>query len=297
MKKIEFKKILVPVDFTETSDIAMAETISLANRLKAQISLLHVIEYNSYRYSVARELETRLPSIEELETSVRGRMDEIVSEIERESQIKPVVNIVSGNVPAEIINFSRKHKIDLIVMGTHGASGYREMFIGSNAQRLVTLSEIPVLTLLNKINQSGFKNILLPIDNSLHSREKVSLAMQIAELFNAKIHVLGLPDSEDKTELDKFQIKLKSVERIISEDKLPYSTSVVHGKSLAKAAIDYADKNRCDLIVINTGHESEITGIFLGAFHQQIVNHSKIPVLSMKHTPDHYSVDTPGFGI
>src|SRR5204862_8296422 len=117
-----------------------------------------------------------------------------------------------------------------IVMSTHGASSYRAMFIGSNAQRVMTLSDISVLTLLKKIDQSGFKNILLPIDNSLHSREKVKLAMQMAELFKAKIHVIGLPDSEEKKELDKFQIKLKSVERMITEDNLSFSTTVIHEK-------------------------------------------------------------------
>jgi len=297
MKKIELKKILVPVDFTETSDIAMLEAISLANRLNAQVFLIHVLEYNSYRYSVARELETQVPSLEELEAAVREKMNKIVVANKSESGMIPGINVVSGEVPSEIIRFAGEKKIDLIVMGTHGASGYKEMFIGSNAQRVVTLSEIPVLTLLKKIDESGFKNILLPIDNSLHSREKVSMAMLVAELFNAKIHVLGLPDSEDKTVLNKFQVKVKSVEKIISESKLSHSTTIVQGKSLAKAAIDYAENNLCDLIVINTGHESEVTGIFLGAFHQQIVNHTKIPVLSMKHTPDHYSVDTPGFGI
>jgi len=78
---------------------------------------------------------------------------------------------------------------------------------------------------------------------------------------------------------------------------LPYNTSVVYGENLAKKAIKYAAENKCDLIVINTGHESKMTGIFLGAFAQQIVNHSKIPVLSFKHTEGHFYIETPGFGI
>jgi nucleotide-binding universal stress UspA family protein len=59
----------------------------------------------------------------------------------------------------------------------------------------------------------------------------------------------------------------------------------------------YATRSKCDLIVINTGHESKITGIFLGAFAQQIVNYSKIPVLSFKHSKGHLIIETPAYGI
>ena len=295
MKKVELKKILVPVDFTETSDIAMAEAISLAKLLNAKLFLIHVTEFDSFL--IAPDYNIPMPPSEELEAVAKQKLGKVASKIESESGIRPEVHVSSGYVPEEIIQYSKKKNIDLILMGTHGASGSKEMFIGSNAQRVVTLSEIPVLTMQKKTGESGFKNILLPIDNSTHSREKVNLAMLIAELFNAKIHIIGLPDSKEKKELDKFNIKLKSVEKIIAADKLSYSVTMVGGESLAKAATDYAEQNKCDLIVINTGHESAITGIFLGAFHQQIVNHSKIPVLSMKHAADHFIIETPGFGI
>jgi nucleotide-binding universal stress UspA family protein len=182
-------------------------------------------------------------------------------------------------------------------MGTHGTSGYKEFFIGSNAQRVVTLSEIPVLTIQKKIAKSGFKNILIPIDNSLHSREKVNIALIIAGLSRAKIHILGLSDSDYLPESKEINTKLKSVEQVVHTHSLEFLTSVINGKNLSEAALKYASENNCDLIVINTGHESNITGIFLGALAQQIVNHSKIPVLSCKHSEGYSSIETPGFGI
>jgi nucleotide-binding universal stress UspA family protein len=182
-------------------------------------------------------------------------------------------------------------------MGTHGTSGFNELFLGSNAQRVVTLSDIPVLTMQSKLKHSGFKNILIPIDNSLHSREKVNMAILIADVYGAILHIIGLLDSDDIEVLNKINIKIESIKKIMSNDKLPYKTTIVHGKSLAKDAMKYAEENNCDLIVINTGHESKLTGIFLGAFAQQIVNHSKIPVLSIKHAEGYFSIETSGFGI
>ena len=275
----------------------MIRAVKLAQLLKAELFFIHVIEFNSYYFSIDPNMQVDLPSLLNMKKSVEKKMIVLQKKIKREFGIKPKVFIASGDIHSEIISYSQEKKIDLIIMGTHGTSGFDEFFIGSNAQRVVTLSEIPVLTMQKKSSKIGFKNILVPIDNALHSREKVNLAMIFADLFGAKIHLIGLPDSSEKQELNKFKIKLESVEKIISSDKLPYKTTIVQGENLAQAALNYATKNKCDLIVINTGHESKSTGIFLGAFAQQIVNHSKIPVLSFKHSEGHFIIETQGYGI
>jgi len=297
MKNIEIKKILVPVDFSETSEAATATAITLAKQLKAEIFLLHVTEIYQYNYSFVPETAALLPSILELEKEIQKKMDELKENTIKKYGITPEVYVTIGDIHSEIIGFCKKKEIGLIVMGTHGTSGYSELFMGSNAQRVVTLSDIPVLTLQKKSDKPGFKSILIPIDNSLHSREKINLAMIIADLFDAEIHVLGLPDSSDEEDLKKFTIKYNSVQKIIALHKLTHKITMIQGDNLAEEALKYATKNKCDLIVINTGHESKFTGIFLGTFAQQIVNHSKIPVLSFKHTENHTDIETPGYGI
>lgn len=297
MKESGIQKILVPVDFTETSKTATLMAITLAKQLKAEITLLNVIDFSAYSTFGAGYMTAIVPLPLEFEKEVKAKLNKIKESIIKNNGITPTTRIANGSVYGEIINFSKKNKTDLIVMGTHGASGLSEIFIGSNAQRVVTLSEISVITLQRQADQSGFKNILIPIDNALHSREKVDIAIIIAGLSSAKIHILALPLSKDKQELKSLKIKCDSVEEIIKANKLQYTSTTVFGKTLAKAAMDYASINKCDLIVINTGHESKINGILLGAFEQQIVNHSKIPVLSFKHSEGTYDIDTVGYGI
>jgi nucleotide-binding universal stress UspA family protein len=297
MKKAEIKKILVPIDFSETSERVMYEATALAKSLKADTHLIHVIETDGLYSSFDERIKTNYPAYEDIDVAVKERMEEIRLEMKKELGITPEIFISKGDIDTEIIAYSKKENIDLIVMGTHGVSGYKEIFIGSNAQRVVTLSGIPVLTMQKKISKDGFKNILLPIDDSDHSREKVNIAMVIAQLHGANIHLIGLPDSQDEEELRELKIKLKSVEEILNEDKLPFETNIVHGDNLSETAMKYAAKFHCDLIVINTGHESKITGHFLGAFAQQIVNHSKIPVLSVRATKDSFMITAPGYGI
>ncbi len=297
MKKITIKKILVPVDFTKTSENAVTAAVSIAKSIKAGIVLLHVLDINRDQFSLISNSPSVAPKILEITRMVKNRLDEMKTEIKNEHGIKTEATIQNGHVHSEVISFAKKIKSDMIVMGTHGVSGYKEMFIGSTAQRVVTLSDIPVLTVQKNPGKTGFKNILIPIDNSLHSREKVNLAMILAYAFKAKIHLIELPASEDKLELKHLNIKLKSVEKILEAGTLPFITKIVHGESLAKSSMNYASKNKCDLIVINTGHESKFTGIFLGAFAQQIVNHTKVPVLSIKHLSDYFKIETPGYGI
>ena len=297
MKNTKIKKILVPVDFTAASDNAIAAAASLAVLMKSDIYLVHVFESSNYSYSVFAKTEALLPSFVEIKKSIGAKMEDLKEHMIKKYNLKCSVVVLSGHIHSEIYKFSTKKKVDLIVMGTHGASGYKEFFIGSNAQRLVTVSDIPVLTIPQKSKNTSFKNILIPIDNSVHSRAKVNIAMVIADQYNANIHLIGLPNTKDSKELAKFNTKMKSVEKIIDKEGLSYSTKNVQGKNIAEAALNYAVKNKCDLIVINTGHESKTTGMFLGTFSQQIVNHSDVPVLSFKHAEGEYNISTPGFAV
>ena len=297
MKKTKIEKILIPTDFSDTSKTVVAEAMALAQKLKAEVCLMHVTEAGTPPLFMDPKTPIPSPPMEQVENEINRKMSETAKKLSDTYGITPSVYLKEGDIHDEIIEFAEKNDIDLIAMGTHGASGYRELFVGSNAQRVVTVSEIPVLTVQKQKPEPGFKNILVPIDDSVHSREKVNIAMLIADLFKAKLHIVGLPDSDDTQEMNKFKIKLESVEKLAKAHELPFVTTIVHGDSLAETALEYANDKNCDLIVINTGHESKLTGMFLGAFAQQIVNHSRIPVLSFRHRKEHYTIDTPGFGV
>ncbi len=112
MKKFEIKNILVPIDFSDNSELALTETIKLAGLFKANIFLVHVVEYlnefNGYFYSVVPEMQTALPRLMEFEKTVEKKMEEKKTEIIKKFGIKPEVFIVSGQVYSEIIRFSKK---------------------------------------------------------------------------------------------------------------------------------------------------------------------------------------------
>jgi len=281
MKAFKIEKILIPIDFSETSLIAIEHGAFTAQLFKAELVLLHVVEKHWEKFSiVAPEIRVNEPS--DLVNAIEKRLEDTAETIRSKYGVKSTCVTSSGNIFAEVVSVSKEHNIDLIVMGTHGTSGVVEFFVGSNTYKVVTESVCPVISVRAHSNKVGFKNIVLPIDDSAHSRQKVNHAVVLAKHFAAKVHILGLADSNDETELKKFEIKLDQIEDYLKKCELPYSRKTVNGGNQAKVSYDYAKTVNADLIVIMTDQDENITGRLLGSYAQQVVNHSKIPVMSIQ---------------
>jgi nucleotide-binding universal stress UspA family protein len=283
MKAFDIKKILIPIDFSETSMLAIEHAGFTAQLFKAELVLLHVVEKHWEQFSiVAPELRVSPPS--DLMNAIEKKLGEVATNIRSKYGVKSTSVSSTGNIFNEILSVSKEHNVDLVVMGTHGTSGVVEFFIGSNTFKMVTQSECPVVSVQAHSKKIGFKEILLPIDDSAHSRQKVNHAIVLAKHFASKIHILGLADSDDETERKKFEIKLDQIEEYIKKCDLPYSRKTVDGKNQAKTTYDYAKAINADLIVIMTDQDENITGRLMGTYAQQIINHSKIPVMSIQPT-------------
>ena len=282
MTTFDIKKILIPIDFSETSLLAIEHGAFMAQLFKAELVLLHVVENHYEKFSViAPELRITPPS--DLTNAIEKKLEETAADIRSKYGVKSTCVTSTGTIFSEILLISKEHKVDLIVMGTHGTSGVVEFFIGSNAFKMVTESACPVITVQSQAKKVGFKNILLPIDDSAHSRQKVNHAIVLAKHFASTIHILGLDDSNnDEASRSRFQIKLEQIETYIKKCEVPSTCKTVVGKNQAKVTYDYAKTANADLIVIMTDQDEDITGRFMGTFAQQIINHSKIPVMSIQ---------------
>jgi len=175
-------------------------------------------------------------------------------------------------------------------MGTHGASGFQEHIIGSNAYKVVSSAPCPVMTVQTHAKKLGFHNIVLPIDNSPTSRQKVTAAIELAKYYKSNIHIVGLITSNNEETLMKFDVKINQVKHFVAEHEVAYTTKVLNGEHQSTMCMDYAAQVNADLLVIMTDQEG---GLFMGSGAQKIVNHSKIPVLSVRPSegdPDKISI-------
>lgn len=276
-EKFEVNKILIPIDFSKTSKVALEHAANLCSKFKSELYLLHVFttsnievfpnlnmakDYDNVKNAVAKEIET------------------VANDFREKYGVKVNAEIKDGSISKEIVNTAEEVEADMIVMGTHGVSGFEEFFLGSNAYRVVTSSTVPVFTIQEGSKKTGYERILLPIDNSQHSRDKVAEAAYFAQAFGAKIFIAGLVDKEGEEDKNKLNLKIKQVEDYLHNKGGDFDRTFLHGDDVADMTMEYAEKIDADLIFIMTEQEAA-TGLFVGPYAQRVVNHSKTPVISV----------------
>ncbi len=172
-------------------------------------------------------------------------------------------------------------KFDLIIMGTHGTSGVKEFFAGSNAYKVVNHAECPVLTIQQKPDNQSYKNIILPIRLEITSRQKVDYAIEMARLFDATIFIVGYTD--DKNESQQFKVKqyVEQVEKYLTKCNVKHTSTSIFANNFTKEILDYAKKNNADLIVVMKKHDFSLTQLVKGVYSEESGNHSVIPILSI----------------
>ncbi len=187
-----------------------------------------------------------------------------------------------GKVYIEIAQQAKTVNADLIIAGTHGVSGFEEFWIGSNAYRIVTSAPCPVITLRHDAQPRDISRIVIPIDSSQETRQKIPVASHLAQLFNSEIHVLSLYSTTLKSVQRRVDNYAKQVTDYFTERNVKFVLESRQSENITRSTIDYAEAAGADLIAIMTEQETTTANIFLGPYAQQMVNHSPIPVLSMR---------------
>jgi nucleotide-binding universal stress UspA family protein len=282
------KKILLPIDFSETSMLAIEHAGFTAQLFKAEIVLLHIMEKHWEKVNIiSPEIRAEQPS--GMLNIIEKRLEDVGADIKSRYGVNVECITTIGNMFIEVLNISKEQSIDMIVMGTHGTSGAVEFFIGSNTYKITTQSECPVLAVQSHAKKLGFQNIVLPIDDSDHSRQKVHHAVVMANHFGSVIHIVGLVDSENEETKKHIEAKVKQVEDFISKQNIGHTKKYISGDNQAKLTLEYAKEINADLIMIMGDQEENLLGRLLGPYAQQIVNHSKIPTMCIPPVIGHLS--------
>jgi len=282
------KNILIPTDFSETAILAIAHGAKMAQLFKAKIFLLHSVETTLYTAGVGEPV--MMPDIQDIYKEATEQLNKTAEALKTEYAIDIAPIIANGRPAAAIASAVKENNIDIIIMGTHGASGFEELFMGSNAHKVVTIAPCPVITIRLTTKTIGFANIILPIGSYLHSRQKVNNAIELAKVYGSTVHILGLLETNDKEDDSKFAIKIETVEHALNHANIKYTKKIIRATNPAVEAMKFSEEINGDLILIMTEHESDLTGMFLGASAKQIVNHSKIPVMSIR--PEETMIET-----
>lgn len=268
--------IIVAVDFSNTSIHALEYAISVANKMKSDIHLIWVDKLISQE-SVYPDTSN------ENRNEAKKRFEELIA-LYRKKLVKGIsldYKLKKGRIYREIDNMARLSEAELIITGAHGISGYEEFWIGSNAYKIVTYATSPVITVRHDFKiRKNIERILVPIDGSLETLQKIPFVVKLATLFKSEIHLITTHNS-----------RLKSIQRItekiaqkalvyLQEHQVAIIEDSIVANDLTKAVLNYAEKVEADLIAMMTEQETPLN-ILLGAQAQQLINQSPIPVLSI----------------
>jgi nucleotide-binding universal stress UspA family protein len=277
------KRILVPTDFSDYSRIALQFAANLAQKISGRIYLVHVFDDNGVDLpgsastgSWSGSMETdEFPLVIDRLRRIKSNMQQFINE-----SAVPGIDVyhnVEGGLPSLKINHAaEKYHCDMIVMGTHGASGLQERIIGTTAEKVVHYATRPVLSIKENVNFNPSK-IVFATDFSEEADDVFETVKDFADIFNANIHLLTVNTAGVNRDQIAFRIAEFCNEHGVNN--LPYT--IFNDKKTESGIRHFAKQIKADLIAIGTHGRHGLARFFNPSISEELVNHSFCPVLTV----------------
>jgi nucleotide-binding universal stress UspA family protein len=269
-------KIVVAIDFSDCSINAFRHALSIAQKCTCDIVLVWVEK-------PAKEKDRLVDQINDTSGEAKKKFEAIIAQYQPELPGNHIsYKIKEGKVYKEIASLAKEERATLVVAGTHGASGFEEFWIGSNANRIVSSCECPVITIRAGIDiKRPLSRIVFPVDSTLETRQKATFTAYLAKHHGAEVHLLRLYTTKIRAIRQNVDFYSSQVERYFTQEGIRFIVKQIETTNLAEAMISYAKEVEANLISIMTEQETTTSNLWLGPYAQQVVNHSSTPVLSL----------------
>ncbi|MBQ4819672.1 universal stress protein [Aquimarina sp. MMG016] len=277
------KKILVPVDFSENSEYALQAAAKIAKQQNAEIVVLHML-------GLSESILTKDEGQEAAEALYYMKLAEkrFGTFLDKDylKGIKVSETVQNYKIFSEINDVANEHDIDLIVMGSHGVSGLiEEVFIGSNTEKVVRTSDIPVLVIKNQLEDFKIKEVVFACDFKIENIRPYHNAMKLFEVFDANVHLLYVNLPGDRFRNTK-QMEERVKEFLFKADSgnLGMHDRVVYYNdyTVESGVFNYSNEIDADLIAIPTHGRRGLAHFFSGSIGEDIANHANKPVITFK---------------
>jgi nucleotide-binding universal stress UspA family protein len=276
MSAYQIQRIVVPIDLSETSLNALDTAVALAQKHGATLQLLNV---NETGFDPASD-DVSFPS----QAGANDVLNALAGAIQHSSELKPEVIQQEGNVTEAIIRHSLESHCDLIVMGTSGASGHRNGFVGTNAYSVMKHAGCPVLIIPPKRKFLSFKKLLFPIRPVTGALQRYDVVCHLLSGYSS-LDVLGLSYRSMEKETGVLEKIIDEIKDKLEIDRIKPRASWSNGNIISEDVLEFAQQNNSDLIVVTSVLDVTIKPNFIGPHSQKIINCSKVPVLSIKKVP------------
>ena len=274
------KRILVPTDFSSFALDASKTAAEIAKKHDAEIIFLHVVALPSYEtgvlpYQDAQNIAENLFILK----LVRKNFEKLFAS-DFLKGVKVVEAISYSAVYDSITENTKKHGIDLIVMGTHGTSGYvNDYFIGSNTDKVIRKSEVPVIA-VKSFSKSDFKKVLFAGDFSDSLEKNFEPIKSFANSYDAEIMLLHVVTKGDFYYTAPM---MKRIDEFAKKNNLnKYSCHVFNAESVQQGINEFAQLNGADLIATITSGRRGLSRLLNGSVTEDVLHKVELPVLTIK---------------
>jgi nucleotide-binding universal stress UspA family protein len=272
------KNILVPTDFSSQAENALKVAAQLAKNHGCDIYLLHMLELPLHKVDAISSYND-LPEAMYFMKLAHKQFEELMTKDYLED-IKLHEAIEFKEVFKGVFHACQKFEIDLIVMGSHGASGLKEMIIGSNAEKVVRTSNTPVLIIKKEYEQFEINHFVFASDFKIENQIAYTNAVKFAKLFNAKIHLLIINTASSFMTTKDAKSRIMDFVKIF--DFKNYSINIYNDESVERGIMNFSQSINADLIGMSTHGRQGISHFFNGSISEDLVNHAKRPVITFK---------------
>ena len=274
------KKILVPTDFSEQAENALRVAADLARKHNASINLLHMVDLPMTLVDAVSGTQSELPEAIFFMKLAHQRFESMMN--------APFLEGITIEESAEfdgafegIMDYVNKYKSDIIVMGSHGDSGLHEFFIGSNAEKVVRNSKIPVLIIKNRHEHFEIKNFIYALDFQAENHNAFKQAINFAKINNAQLHSLYVNTPGDFRSTHEVEAQMKKFMEI--EGNIENCTlNIYNDNTIESGILHFAEMIDSGLVGIATHGRKGLAHFLNGSLSEGLVNHAKRPVITFR---------------
>ena len=272
------KKILIPTDFSDHAEYALKVAAQIAKKNNGEIILLHMLEL-PHEASDAVGAGHDIPEIMFFKNAAIRRLEDLMDEDYLDGL--KVSEIIQFELAFDgILNISKKNDVDLIVMGSHGASGFKEMFVGSNAEKVVRNSEIPVLIIKKEEENFEVNDFVFASNFTEEIKKPFQKVLEFADKFNATLHLVTINTPNNFMSTSDAQNNLKSFLSDFSTSNI--KTHIYNETNVEKGVLNFSNSINADLIGMCTHGRKGLAHFFNGSISEDLVNHANRAVITFK---------------
>ena len=282
------KNFIIPVDFSKDSIKGIEMAVLFSKHQAINIQMVYVQKSSEDFHPGSFEEEFRFAEIQ-----FKKLVSEFETKLGNDSIIRYIIK--KGTIYKEIVNQASSYKDAIICTSTHGASGFEEFFVGSNTYKILTATDRPVLTIRKNDCPEDIKKIVVPIKMHVDTRQKIPFAADVAELFNAEIHLISISTSNNKRIVDRLTAYSNQSSNYLRKRRIEHTVKMLFGENLVSLAANYAAAIDADLVVIGNEKGGGLKAL-LGNYAHEMINVCPVPVLSVKTKEKHIPSGFRTFG-